>query len=69
MARGIGRQHATVCFPFMQGGEIGRAIFFSLNANDPLLGHRLIIGQDSPDEQRDLLNRVAIWILKSLKSS
>jgi hypothetical protein len=49
LAGGICRQHPTVCFPFTQRRQISRAVFFSLNSNDPLLGHALIIGQDSPD--------------------
>ena len=49
LAGGIRRQHPTVSFPFTQRRQISRAVFFSLNSNDPLLGHALIIGQDSPD--------------------
>jgi hypothetical protein len=49
LAGGICRQHPTVRFPFTQRRQISRAVFFSLNSNDPLLGHALIIGQDSPD--------------------
>jgi hypothetical protein len=41
--RGILRQNATVGFPLGQRREIGRAVFFSLNSNDPLLRHRLIM--------------------------